>query len=542
MSLLQPDVRAQILDVFTALDQPVKLLFFRQRDGCPTCPDQQRLLEEVSSLSPKVSMTVYDIVLHGDESRNYGITRAPATVIMGERDYGIRFYGVTAGHEFSSLISTMILVSSGAEVNQELAGLITSIDKPVNLKVLTTLTCPYCPTMVQYAHLMAYLNPNIVAEAIDVSEYPDLTRKYNVTGVPKTFINEANPLEGVVSLPQFFMEVLRTVEPERYRLFEETLRKSLGQRNVSPIEEDHLYDIIVVGGGPAGIGAALYAARKGVDVALVSETFGGQLTYTAKIDNYLGLGGIDGTTMIEVFRNQLEQYPIAQEVGKKVASIQKKGDTFEIEGEDFTYNSRTVILTTGMEYTRLGVPGEEQLIGKGIGFCATCDAPLFRDRKVAVVGGGNSAFTAVRDLLNYASEITLIHRREEFTADKVLQDEILGNPKLQLMLSSNVSRFHGEETLTGVTVETGGSSVELGVDGVFIEIGLSPNSECVLGVVDVNENKEVLIDIDGRTSVEGLFAAGDVTQVEEKQISIAVGQGTVAALSAYKHLYEPSRE
>ena len=224
--------------------------------------------------------------------------------------------------------------------------------------------------------------------------------------------------------------------------------------------------------------------------------------------------------------------------------MEKQGDGFDVITEEGDrYSGRAVILCTGMEYTRLGVPGEDGLIGKGIGFCATCDAPLYRGKNVAVVGGGNSAFTAVRDLLGYADRITLIHRRDEFTADKVLMDEVLSREKVMLQSSSQVKEFHGDTRLTGLTLEkSDGAEVELGFDGVFIEIGLTPNSEIVKGIVDLNEQGEIMIDLDGSTSAPGVFAAGDVTEIEEKQISIAVGQGTSAALKAYSFLHPTGSE
>jgi alkyl hydroperoxide reductase subunit F len=537
MSMFQPEIEKQLLEILSAMEKSVKIILFKQAKDCPTCPEQEKLLSGLAERGDNLSLEVYDLVLHGDKAMSFNVNRAPATIIMDEKDYGIRFYGLTAGHEFSSLLSSILLVSNGTEVNQQLVALIESIETPVHLKVMTTLTCPYCPKMVAAAQIMAYMNPNIIAEAFDVSEYPDLTKKYNVTGVPMTFINEVGKIDGVASLPELVVEVMKVAEPEKYRDLEESIRESLGTRNVSPIETDHTYDTIIVGGGPAGISAAVYGIRKGLDVAMVSQTFGGQLVYTAKIDNYLGLGGIDGNTMIEVFRNQMEQYPIAQEVGVVVSSIQKEDNVFKVAlDDDLIYTARTVILSTGMEYTRLGVPGEDALIGKGIGFCATCDAPLYRDRKVAVIGGGNSAFTAVRDLLGYASEITLIHRRDEFTADSILTDEILGNEKVHLLPFTKVVEFHGEDRLTGVTIETENERSNLEVDGVFIEIGLTPNSSPVENIVQLNENGEVLIDQDGSTSVPGIFAAGDVTQIKDKQISISVGQGTIAALSAYRFI------
>ena len=537
MSLFPLDVEKQIQEIFSGLDKTVQIVFFKQTDDCLTCPEQEKLLTELTEFSDKLSLKVYDMVHHDDEAMNYKINRAPATVIMDETDYGIRFYGLTAGHEFSSLLSTIMMISTGTNINPQLGDLITSIGKPVNIKVMTTLTCPYCPQMVEAAHVMAYLNPMITAEAFDVSEYDDLTQRYQVNSVPMTIINDSEVIEGTVSPSELFMTVLKTADPEMFGELDGGIKDAMGRKAVSMME-DHLYDTIIIGGGPAGISAAVYAVRKGLDVAMVSDTFGGQLVYTAKIDNYLGLGGIDGVGMIEIFREQLDQHQIAQDIGSKVVSLKKQGDSIEIVTEEGTrYSGRSVILCTGMEYTRLGVVGEAGLIGKGIGFCATCDAPLYRDKNVAVVGGGNSAFTAVRDLLGYADQITLIHRRSEFTADKVLMDEVLSNEKVALHLSSQVKEFHGDTRLTGLTLETGdGDEVELDFDGVFIEIGLTPNSEIAKGVVDLNVRGEIMVDLDGSTSVLGVFAAGDVTVIEEKQIAIAVGQGASAALKAYSYL------
>ena len=537
MSLFTPDVEKQILEIFNGLDKPVQIVFFKQADNCQTCPEQEKLLKELTGFSDKLHLNVYDMVLHSDEAMNYKINRTPATIIMDETDYGIRFYGFTAGHEFSSLLSTILLVSTGTNINPQLRDMITSISKPVNLKVMTTLTCPYCPQMVQAAHVMAYLNPIIMAEAFDVSEYDDLTQRFQVNSVPMTIINDTKVLDGAVSLPELFLAVLRTADPETYRELDEGIREAMSRKVVSMVE-DYVYDIIIIGGGPAGISAAVYSARKGLDVAMISDTFGGQLVYTAKIDNYLGLGGINGIGMIEIFRRQLDLHLIAQDIGSKVVSMKKQGDSFEVVTEEgASYSGRAIILCTGMEYTRLGVPGEDELIGKGIGFCATCDAPLYRGKNVAVVGGGNSAFTAVRDLLGYADRITLIHRRGEFTADKVLMDEVLSSEKVTLQPSSQVKEFHGDTRLTGLTLEESeGAEIKLGFDGVFIEIGLTPNSEIAKGIVDLNEQGEIMIDLVGSTSVPGVFAAGDVTEIEEKQISIAVGQGTSAALKAYSFL------
>jgi len=198
MSLFTSDVENQLLEIFNGLDKPVQIVFFKQADNCQTCPEQEKLLKELKGFSDKLRLNVYDMVLHSDEAMNYKINRAPATIIMDETDYGIRFYGFTGGHEFSSLLSTILLVSTGTNINPQLRDLIASISKPVNLKVMTTLTCPYCPQMVLAAHVMAYLNPMIMAEAFDVSEYDDLTQRFQVNSVPMTIINDTEVLDGAV--------------------------------------------------------------------------------------------------------------------------------------------------------------------------------------------------------------------------------------------------------------------------------------------------------------------------------------------------------
>jgi alkyl hydroperoxide reductase subunit F len=287
--------------------------------------------------------------------------------------------------------------------------------------------------------------------------------------------------------------------------------------------------------------AAIYAARKGLEVALIAKNLGGQINYTAEIDNYLGLSEVSGSDMAEAFRSHMEKYRVAEALGVNVVDIMKKGDDFIVNtDDDRSFIGRSLIYCAGKEFRRLGVPGEDRFIGKGIGFCATCDAPLYRGKPVAVVGGGNSAFTAVRDLMNYASEIHLIHRRDEFRADETLIKDARDSEKVTFHTMTIVNSFLGKEKLTGVRLESleGSNRFDLLVDGVFLEVGLTPNSDPLKGLMELTESGEVPIKQDNSTAVKGLFAAGDVTDVEEKQISIAVGHGALAALSAHKYLYD----
>jgi len=540
--VMDAEKKVEIQRILSALISPVKLLFFTQENACPACRQQQELLEELAALSEKLELKVYDFVLHGDEAINYQIDKIPATAVVGEKDYRIRFYGVTAGYEFTSLLKAVLMVSAGRSgLDQELEALVREIKEPVHIQVLVTLTCPYCPKMVHIAHQFALVNDNIRADMIDAAEFPQLAQKYNVTAVPKTVVNETHSFEGALPEGQVYLELLKAVNPEEYRRLNEALKEMEGKRKVKTIDENHEYEVIIVGGGPAAMSAAIYAARKGLDVALIAKKLGGQITDTASIENYLGLPGITGAQMAEQFQDHLEQYPIAEKVGTNVVQLKKEGNTFLVTTDDnLRLKGMTVIYCAGKEYRRLGVPKEEQFIGKGIGFCATCDAPLYENKRVAVIGGGNSAFTATRDLLSYASEIHIVHRREEFTADAALVQVVLQAKNVTVHAPMIVHSFLGEDKLTGVGLESadGKERLDLNVDGVFLEVGLTPNTDPLKGFTELNQRGEVPVNRGQSTAVEGFFAAGDVTDVEEKQIIVAVGQGAQAALAAHGYLFQ----
>jgi alkyl hydroperoxide reductase subunit F len=357
--------------------------------------------------------------------------------------------------------------------------------------------------------------------------------------VPKTVINETHMFDGAVPAANLYMEILKTVDPDVYRQIDEMIRESEGIRKARKVDPAHSYDILIVGAGPAAMSAALYAARKGLDVAMIAARIGGQMTYTGSVDNYLGFPSVSGSDLAEVFRQHMERYPVAEAFGTAVIDVRKEGDSFVVRAEDgrrFTGNA--VIYCAGKEYRKLDVPNEERFMGKGIGFCANCDAPLYRDKRVAVVGGGNSALTSARDLIRFAREVHLVHRKTDFTADELLVKQVLGSDKVTVHAPMTVDSFLGKERLIGVHLSSpdGKEGTDLLVEGVFLEIGLSPNSAPIRGLAEMNDIGEVVAGRDQSTLTPGLFAAGDVTDVVEKQISVSVGQGAVAAISAYEYL------
>ncbi|MFW6115543.1 MAG: protein disulfide oxidoreductase [Chloroflexota bacterium] len=532
----------EIAEVLSHMAEPVRLLLFVEGDGCAACGTQQDLLEALADLSDELTLEIYNLQEHRQAVEEHAIDKFPATVPAGEKDYGIRYFGLTAGQEFASLLQTIVMISTGRSgLEPELEALVRRLQAPVHVQVFVTLTCPYCPRMVHTAHQFAYLNDHIEADMVESSQFLDLARRYQVEGVPRTIINETTVLDGAHPAPLFYLAILQAVDPEEYQQIEGMIREAEGLRRVAPLEEGHVYDVLIVGGGPAALSAALYAARKDLDVGLVAKKIGGQLAYTAQIENYLGLPGVTGRELLQRFQFHAESYPLAELVGSGVIEVEEAHGGFLVyTGDGREFAAQSVIYCAGKEYVRLGVPKEERFLGRGIAFCATCDAPLYGGRRVAVVGGGNSAFTAVRDLLGFASQVHLIHRRETFTADAALVEGVRGDPKLVVHTPYEVRSFVGDERLTGIEIQSlsDGETETLDVEGVFLEIGLSPNTGPVKGLLELSERGEVGIRADGSTALPGFFAAGDVTDVPEKQISVAVGQGALAALAAYEYLVE----
>lgn len=538
-AMLDDTTRAEVSARLQSLKDPVTLVYFSQRHACGSCHQQRELLDELAALSDKIALEVHDLVDDAELAARYGVSKVPATAVIGERDYGIRFYGVTAGYEYSSLLEAIAMVSAGVSgLSAEVEKLATRIDVPVHLEVMVTLTCPYCPRMVHLAHQLALANEHIRSDMVESAEFPQLVQRYRVNGVPRTVINEVHGFEGALPGPDAVLEILKAVMPGEYEQVEGSLREARGERHAVPVKDEHTYDVAIVGAGPAALAAGIYAMRKRFDVALLGDHMGGQITDTASVENWLGIPQISGQDLAGLFRDHSERYPIAERLGVKVRRIEKQGRDFLLNAGEHRYRAKAVIYCAGKKYRTLGVPGESRFLGHGVAFCATCDAPLYRDKAVAVVGGGNSAFTAVRDLLPFASRIHLVHALAEFQADSVLVDEVKAAPNVVLHLSTEVKEFLGDQALTGLRVHSGGGKAyfDLKVEGVFLEIGLEPNSAAVESLLTLNEGGEIPVGRDQSTAVPGFFAAGDVTDAPDKQMIIAAGAGAQAALTAARYL------
>jgi alkyl hydroperoxide reductase subunit F len=317
--------------------------------------------------------------------------------------------------------------------------------------------------------------------------------------------------------------------------------------SISPLRKpDHnaIYDMLILGGGPAALSAAVYAARKMLNLALITLDFGGQIKETSEVENYLGFQSINAMDLVARFQEHVKSFDIPVSTGVSITEVKKKEDIFTVfmEGRT-TFSGRTVIFATGERHRQLNVPGEKEMVGKGVAYCATCDAPLFKGKKVIIVGGGNSAFTAAIDLLKVDAEIILVNFASGWQADETLKQRVNQSNKVQFFDSYEVLRIEGKEKVEAAVIRNrkDGGEKRVIADGIFLEIGLLPNSDPVKNLAELNKQGEVIIDCFCRTSVPGLFGAGDVTTVPHKQIIISAGEGAKAALSAYDYLVKNSQ-
>lgn len=317
------------------------------------------------------------------------------------------------------------------------------------------------------------------------------------------------------------------------------------QEKIEKIDKSIFYDITIIGAGPAGMTASVYCMRKGVKTALISKNTGGQVLETAAIENYMGYKFINGLELAAKFKEQVEQFGIDYNENTSVSKIVEKNDNktnyFEIHTEDKSiFKSKSIIITTGKSNRKLNVPGEDKFIGKGVAFCATCDAPFYKNKKVAVAGGGNSGVEAALDLAVVAEEVTLIQSMDKLTADQVLIDKMNNYSNLKVLTNANILSINGDKKVESIELEINNKKSKLECDGIFIEIGLKPNTDFIKDLLKLNSQNEIIVDCACRTSIPGIFAAGDVTNVPFKQIIIASGEGSKAALSACDHIHRNS--
>ena len=470
------------------------------------------LLNDVASCSDKLSVQVTD----GD-GLEFSLLK------NGEKT-GIKFRGVPNGHEFTSLLLA-ILNSDGKGKNipdESICNKVKALNGPVKLTTYVSLTCTNCPDVVQALNVMATLNPQITHEMVDGAINQEEVEAMKVQGVPSVFADGKLIHVGRGD----FGELLGKLEAQ-YGVKEENL----------PVVEKN-YDVIIVGGGPAGSAAAIYTARKGLNVAVVADRISGQVKETVGIENMISVSQTTGQQLALDLMAHMKDYPIDILEHRRIEKVEL-GDREKLlttsTGEKLI--APAVIVATGASWRRLNVPGETEYIGRGVAFCPHCDGPFYKGKRVAVIGGGNSGVEAAIDLAGICSKVTLLEFADELKADQVLQDKVRSLPNVEIFMHSQTMEVLGNgEKVTAIRIKDRKTeevrNIEL--DGIFVQIGLAANSGPFRDVVDTNRPGEIVIDSHCRTSVPGIYAAGDVSTVPYKQIIISMGEGAKAALTAFE--------
>lgn len=444
------------------------------------------------------------------------------------KDTGIVFSGIPGGHEFTSLILA-ILQAGGSEIklDQGVQNIIKGIGQPLQFQTFVSLSCHNCPDVVQSLNQFALLNDNISNEMIDGGVFQDLIQEKNIQGVPAVFLNGKPFANGKIDTAKL-IEKLQEQYPDL-------------MSGTTPAEQLEQQDVTIIGGGPAGVAAAIYVARKGLKVTMVADRIGGQVKDTQDIENLISIPLTNGNELAANFAKHIKEYPINVKEMVSVKTIEETQDlNYQITlntGESFA--TRSVIVATGAKWRKLGVKGEDENIGSGVAYCPHCDGPFFKGKDVAVVGGGNSGVEAAIDLAGIVKHVTLIEYGDKLRADQVLVNKAKERSNIDIMTSiatQEIVAENGKVTSIIYQDRNTGENKELDLSAVFVQIGLVPNSEVVKDLVETNNAGEIEIDEKCQTSRKGIFACGDVTTVPFKQINIAMGEGSKAALSAFEYL------
>lgn len=441
---------------------------------------------------------------------------------------GVHFRGVPGGHEFTSLVLAMLnAAGKGKLPDARTAARVRALAPSAKLRTYVSLDCTNCPDVVQALNVIAILHPDLEHEMVDGALFPEEVARLGIRGVPAVFVGD----ELVHSGKATFLELLGVLEKKLGTVATAT------DPEASPPRD---YDVVVVGGGPAGASAAIYSARKGLRTALVADRVGGQLKETLGIENMIGTAYTEGKKLAADLESHVRAYSVELLEHRRVLSVSRGGkgekSALVLEGGE-RLRATSVIVATGAKWRELEVPGEREYIGRGVAFCPHCDGPFYRGKRVAVIGGGNSGVEAALDLSGIVAHVTVFEFASELRADKVLVDKLRARPNVAVVTSARTTAVRGDGAkVTALEYEdrATGAARTVDLDGVFVQIGLVPNSGFLADVVERNARGEIVVDEKGRTSAPGIYAAGDVTTVPFKQIVIAMGEGAKVALTAFE--------
>ena len=512
--MLDQDLKEQLKGYLERLVRPVELV--ANVDDGDASRELLALLDDIASTSERVTVRKAR-----DDSQ-----RIPSFAVGSPGEsISLRFAGLPLGHEFTSLV--LALLQAGGyppKVGTDVIDQIKSLRGPFRFETYFSLTCQNCPDVVQALNLMAVLNPQVEHVAIEGGAFQAEVDQRQVMAVPSVFLNG-----------QLFASGRMTVEELLAKL-----DTGAASRAVDKLNEKAPYDMLIVGGGPAGAAAAIYAARKGIRTGLVAERFGGQVADTLGIENLISVPETEGPKLVTALENHVGHYEvdiIKQQRAEKIISADGMIEVALASGA--ALKSKSVVIATGARWRQMNVPGEEQYRTRGVAYCPHCDGPLFKGKRVAVIGGGNSGVEAAIDLAGIVSHVTLIEFDAQLRADAVLQRKLHSLSNVRVVTSAQTTEVTGDgQKVNGLVYKDRGSgeSHRIELEGVFVQIGLLPNSDFLKGALELSPRGEVVVDARGATSMPGVFAAGDVTTVPYKQIVIAMGEGSKAALSAFDYL------
>jgi NADH-dependent peroxiredoxin subunit F len=505
--MLDADIKAQLAQYLQLMEGDVLLKVSAGSDDVSR--DMLALVDELAAMSSHIKV------------EKTALERTPSfSVNRMDEDTGITFAGIPLGHEFTSLVLALLQVSGRApKVDQQVIDQIKNIKGEYHFESYISLSCHNCPDVVQALNVMSVLNPGISHTMIDGAAFKDEVESKEIMAVPTVFLNG-----------EFFGSGRMTLE--------EILAKLGSGPDASELSNKDPFDVLVVGGGPSGASAAIYAARKGIRTGIVAERFGGQVMDTLGIENFISVKYTEGPKLVASLEEHVKEYGIDVMTPQRAKRLEKK-DLIEVELENgAVLKSKAVIISTGARWRNLGVPGEAEFKNKGVAYCPHCDGPLFEGKHVAVIGGGNSGVEAAIDLAGIVKHVTVLEFMPELKADAVLQERLYSLPNVTVLKNVQTKEITGTDKVNGITYIDRATEEEhhIELQGVFVQIGLVPNTDWLRDTVECNRFGEIIVDKHGATSVPGVFAAGDCTDSAYKQIIISMGSGATAGLGAFDYL------
>jgi len=516
--MLDANLKTQLQAYLEKVVRPIEIV--ASLDDSPKSREMEELLGEIVLLSDKISLV---------ERRDADAHTPSFALNSPGHDIHLRFAGIPMGHEFTSMVLALLQVGGHpSKTAQDVIEQIRGLDGEFKFETYFSLSCQNCPDVVQALNLMAVLNPNIQHVAIDGALFQDEVEARQVMSVPTVYLNGEVFGQGRMGVEEIVAK----------------LDTGAAARDAGKIAAKAPFDMLMIGGGPAGAAAAIYSARKGIRTGVAAERFGGQVLDTMSIENFVSVPETEGPKMAAQLEQHVRQYDVDIMNLQRATRLVPGKDLIEVELENgASLKSKTVVISTGARWRQMNVPGENEYRNKGVAYCPHCDGPLFKGKRVAVIGGGNSGVEAAIDLAGIVNHVTLIEFDHQLRADAVLQRKLHSLPNVEVITSAMTTEVTGDgQKVNGLVYEDRGNNEkhEIALEGVFVQIGLLPNTEWLKGTIELSPRGEIVVDERGQTSLPGVFAAGDVTTVPYKQIVIAMGEGSKAALGAFDHLIRTS--